>query len=679
MLEKYKNKQSFQIAIKVLFFIGAFVVLAISLMHIFKLPYTGDDRTNSMTKGIVWYSGQTVRQHTYWVEKAWLDRGRFFPLGFYSRALFYYLPDLMAYRIFQVILNVLVCGTFAALIQKITKRWYIAVFAILMPAVFFQIRDYHDAITGFHGFLQFVTIFFFLAILCQIHASEKKKIFFSVLGGVFYLCSLFLYEVSYSFIAVFIVVAILYQKKAKDRVLSLIPHMIALVITAVPTVYYMQNAIENTYEGVTVSLQIGQVIQTFGIQLLATFPLSYMIVSRDIPQEAMVQLNRLSGFDFLFYLMFAVLLAGCIFMAKKISEPKGDSKKDLSQSDMMHIDTDSTQDSVNLSNKSSKTYRNLFFIGLFIWLVPAGMVSLSIRYQSELIPGIGYLPVYIQYFGGIGIVSTILFYFLEKNKRPVARVLLAVICPILFTFTLLLTQTSHEVARKKIIANDLQSLSQIAIEEGLLDEVDDGARFLMLQGGFAPEIFTEYFVSQYADKLYVDQMTLDMCLEEEIVWDDTGTVATIYPENVYAYYAYGTIESGVALLAKVEAVDFLPDVDGLLFKDQIKQVYFEQARGFAIGVDKMMLSLAVQTEDDMPLKMQIEMAKMIGDDWESETGLVRQDETTGIELQRVSRVSSPTVHMRRFSPYRDNFCIFTAKSNECSILLRSCAAWEILD
>ena len=664
MFEKIYNKRSLRIIIKLLFFAGAVSVLAISFFYIFRLPYTGDDRTNSMTKGIVWYSGQTVRQHTYWVEKGWLDRGRFFPLGFYSRALFYYLPDLFSYRIFQILLNIAVCASFAALIQKITKRWYISVFALLMPAVFFQTRDYHDAITGFHGFLQLVAIFLFLALIFQIIAFEKKSLLFTIISGVFFLGSLLLYEVSYSFAAIFITVTLLYSKKAKERILSVLPHFIAIIATLIPTIYYKMNAVGAAYEGVTFSLQIDKIIQTFSIQLLSAVPLSYMVMFPEIFQNAKVHVRHLTAIDIFFYLSFAILLFGCILAAKKHC-----SKKAVEQTsgDVDHQETHTEERKGN--------FRNLLVVGFMLWLAPAGIVALSIRYQEELKPGIGYLPVYIQYFGGICIAASLVFYLLEKIKPAFWKIIISAGCAFCFTIAVVMTQSGHEIARREIAKDDLQTLSQYALEQGIMDDVEENAQFLMLQGGLAPELLTEYFVSQYANQLRIVQPVPKDFEEETVSMNKADDIVTLYPENLYVFYTYGGTENGVVILAKAKAVDFRVHAEEMLFKDRIVQVYLEEAKGFALGSDTTILSLFVQEGEDEFTQVQAGMMELSAAGDSISAGNVISDDKTGVKVQRISEIFSPSDKEKQFSPYQADSFIFTVEAGEDPILLRHFSCW----
>lgn len=66
--------------------------------------------------------------------------------------------------------------------------------------------------------------------------------------------------------------------------------------------------------------------------------------------------------------------------------------------------------------EEKKEYRTdweytLFLIGFVLCVIPAFIIALSSRYQSELIMGIGYLPVYLQYFGAVCCITSIFFFF----------------------------------------------------------------------------------------------------------------------------------------------------------------------------------------------------------------------------------------------------------------------------
>jgi hypothetical protein len=124
-----------------------------------------------------------------------------------------------------------------------------------------------------------------------------------------------------------------------------------------------------------------------------------------------------------------------------------------------------------------RNLKEIVLISLWLWLPPALLVSLS-GHQNELIklglPAVGYLPIYLQYYGTIIILylifnSIILKLDKFKNFFKYAAII------ILTTSTYLHTLTNREVVKHidnkyEIERNNLKT----AFENGLLNELNDG-------------------------------------------------------------------------------------------------------------------------------------------------------------------------------------------------------------
>ena len=62
--------------------------------------------------------------------------------------------------------------------------------------------------------------------------------------------------------------------------------------------------------------------------------------------------------------------------------------------------------------------------GLLLWLLPGSVISLSTKYQLDLLPGLAYIPVHFSYFG-IGIVIFEVLLLAEKLiKQDMLRLFL---------------------------------------------------------------------------------------------------------------------------------------------------------------------------------------------------------------------------------------------------------------
>ena len=578
-----KDKQKFIsfFYIKVYGLIITFTVLLLSLLNTFKVPYAGDDRMNNLTRGALIFNNRSIYDHTKQLAEMWMQGGRFFPLGFYSYGLFNALPDLLSYRLFLLFVNLTAVALFAYLIYEITYKWTVTFFSIMMTAIFFQFRDYHDAILGFHGLLQIVSIFVFLALIFQIKSIKKRKNIYGIISGIFFFLSLLVYEVSYSFIAIFMMVAMLYCKSFKNKFKYIIPQCIALIIGVVPTLYLRTKAGSAAYSGTKFSFDLLLIIKTFLKQFSATTPLSYLVSTYDDDRLSYTNfIDHMEIYHFvLLFVFFAATISCLIYFVKKEYIPMRFFKtKYFSDETHEPNDIDKLSEIKNLPTMEIDWEKNLLLIGFVIMAAPAAILSLSSRYQEELQWGLGYLPVYVQNFGGICIVVSVIFSFFRLIKRNYLQIVSACLLSVCCTIFLLFTILSNQVTIEKMVKGTMQPVSNFAASENLLANVEENARFLMVQGGLGPELDPGNFVAKYADGLKINPMTMEQLLvecEETAVWNDE--VVTLFPENLYGFCSAGTLENGIASLFIIDSLDYSP-------KDKyIRQAYTTQLKTIYVG------------------------------------------------------------------------------------------------
>jgi hypothetical protein len=61
-----------------------------------------------------------------------------------------------------------------------------------------------------------------------------------------------------------------------------------------------------------------------------------------------------------------------------------------------------------MRGRSSAKARETLPYGLALWIVPALPIALSAKYQQQLHFGLGYLPVFLEYFGAGIVLATVL-------------------------------------------------------------------------------------------------------------------------------------------------------------------------------------------------------------------------------------------------------------------------------
>ena len=651
-----------------LFVFLAFVLAALSLYNTFKIAYNGDDAVNSFTSGALSLSGHSIGSYTQAQLDYWLSTGRFYPLAFYSYALFALLPNLFAYRLYLFILNLLVIAAFSGVVYKISKRTAPVILAISLTPIFFQFRFYHDANISFHGLLQFVALFLFLAMIFQIHAIQTNCYLFLFPSAICYLACLLLYEVSFGFIAVFCLYSCLYCKSWKKLLWS-IPHLTVLAAVLLTTMYFRLQATV-TYPGVNFSFDFIRICRAFGIQLFSAVPLSYLVAyPHSQPYKILQMLFHFTETFSIYHIFILVLFAGLLIYSWKIyftSSVLATDKKSVS---------DMSDKLVKQTSIIKTPYlRDFILIGLALWIPPAAIMSLSERYQVEMQWGLGYLPVYIQLYGGILIALTLTFLLLEKCRTVKIRSRRIYIFTACFCVALVLTQTSNLLTGKKFTQYNIQSMSTYALQHGLLDNLADGDRLFLLQGGVGPEPRPDEFVATYANGLKITPLRLDQLIFEsqEISPEhDAGIPAItktlpaltsqthqyIFPENTYVFYANGDTTQGFAILARLESLSYDTETQTVI------EAYFHEASGIFTGKETdIFLFESYQGEDLMTVELPV--YELFADEEYSRFG-------KNSEIQRNSAIIKPNLFEQIFYLDQGDGFAFSINSKDEPILLRS--------
>ncbi len=502
-------------------YIASIICVFLTFLLLFKVPYNGDDMINCLTDGGLSYSNRSLFDHTYSLLQSWMNSGRFYPLAFYSYAMFTAFPTLVAYRSIQIILNMAVIVSFAVFVRKLTANDLLAVAGILIAPVFFQYRYYQDPITAYHGMLQLVALYIILALILHLKGLESGKIRYQLLGMVFYAFSLLTYEISFAFIVLFLVLPFYYEKPRRAA-LSMLPYIIITSVILSFTLYLRTVAPNPTYAGISFSWDVYGIMKAFLSQLSAAIPLSYWLLATPdfMIYSVKVMMNNISVGDVVIMLLMWALLI------------------------------------ISLKNlPAKKAGQKILVFGILLWVLPATILSLSSRYQTELSPGVGYLPVYVQYFGGILIALYVCSLILSRISKERKRKIVSVILVSCFCFGFLLNHVNNRTIQKTYSNNNRQDVSTYAMEQGMMSCVEEGASLLVIEGGYGMNFEPTSFVYKYADSLRIVPKTLQI-LHDEVVSAGLPVTGHIEPESLYVYIASGDLTNGIAQVAKISAVDY---------------------------------------------------------------------------------------------------------------------------
>jgi hypothetical protein len=218
------------------------------------------------------------------------------------------------------------------------------------------------------------------------------------------------------------------------------------------------NTPSSRYPGITPNINIHDVIITFAKQTVSAFPLSYQI-----PKYLSRPPNNLDDIIGLFNIV-SIMIAAIYFS--------------LSTVILKYVHREISGEKITGLN-----LWRLSIIGLLVLILPSILISLSSKYQKELYWGVGYLPVYISYFGVAIIIICIILFILIKASSYSKNILLVMIMLIamVISITGALTYTNngkvienlnHEWLYPRLIIED-------ALNDGLFIFVPDDSILLV--------------------------------------------------------------------------------------------------------------------------------------------------------------------------------------------------------
>lgn len=372
-------EKRFEIAI--LFFIG------VLLAPIISSPYLSDDGIYYFLRGDAIITNRSIWSMTVDNFFYWLSRGRFFPFSSYAMPLFYYITDVRIYKLLIILSICFDVALFGIMIEKFTKSKRIKLTLMLAITLFFQVfTTYHNSLIAFEMFMQVLLALLLLIILCIQKFYERQKSVYLVWGLLLFLISLMMYEMSFAFYGIIVGVIWYYNKKAKSLIkLSALYAIPAIIVGCINIIVKLNTSVR--YEGISANFDFMVICKTFVKQCAAAFPLSNYIFQKDngILQNTFSGIIRaISLQDILVTILFFALL----FLIRRR--------------------TPHTEVSIHKGK--------LLILSLLLYTMPAILISISTKYQNELSLGIGYLPVYLQYFGLL-MVMWVMFYIIFDYIR----------------------------------------------------------------------------------------------------------------------------------------------------------------------------------------------------------------------------------------------------------------------
>ena len=163
--------------------------------------YFSDDAYSSQIKGILAYEDKNLFNYTTKTIFGWvIGSGRLLILNQFQYLIFYLIENIYLYKLFIIVLLIINFQLFYKLNNKIinsqTYSLYIAIFSVLS----IQLREFHDPVLGFHGFMIVLSILFLTQILLLIkYIENQNKSLLYISLTIFTICHL-MYELAFTFL-----------------------------------------------------------------------------------------------------------------------------------------------------------------------------------------------------------------------------------------------------------------------------------------------------------------------------------------------------------------------------------------------------------------------------------------------------------------------------------------------
>jgi hypothetical protein len=435
----------------------ALVAAALIVAPVLGTGFYGDDASDANLNGALALRHVSLLQATVATAALWVEaNGRLFPAYVAEKyAVFHLLPGVVAYKLFLYALTLAVIVVFMAFVRRMGGGG-LGALAGFFVALCLQMRGYHDALYAYNGMIQIMLLVLLASLWCWRVFLERGGAAWAVAAVVLYAGNCLTYEFSYLFFPLYALVSPATAPRALLRAGGPFAALSALAaITAVLLRAHAAIASSSAYAiGRSPVAYATALLQ----QLAAALPLSYYgwNPSGIFPRPPHL-FDGFGGYAFDWWV--ALFCAAVAFVLVR------------------GVAQDAARD-------TAWPLRRLLWLGLGLWLLPAPLVALSVKYQRELQWGIGYLPVLIEVFG-VALVLTVATAALLRAARPPGRVAAVAAIALACGFAGAVTLADNQrLARELLPWRVSRAVVGAALARGVVRAVPDGTTVGM--GGDLP-------------------------------------------------------------------------------------------------------------------------------------------------------------------------------------------------
>ncbi|MBV8270436.1 MAG: hypothetical protein JO252_29260 [Planctomycetaceae bacterium] len=483
-----------------LFLLG---LVAFFLSPLLRTGYFCDDVVQSILPGVFKIEGYSLHEYIWIIIIDSIKGGRFYPLQMVETASWFILAQTPVVHKAMVVAGVVSnVGLFALLVRRISKSAAFAAFAVCLVFPLFQLRTSFDPILAFFGLLQALTAGLFISLLALQIYLETGRARWMVLSVASHVCVLLLYEFTYVFFIVHLVLIGYARRAWSARVLTSLPFAVPSVLGVLASAVLRRLFVSDVgplVELNRINKNPVEYLSTLASQTSSAFPLSYYLADpaslypRAWDLVSVVRFLATAGG----VTVFIGTLAACLACLR-------------------HLPSEADE------HPPVGRIRLMALLGLLLGVLPAALISFSVRHQKIIRPGIPYTPIYLQYFGA-GLLLAVGAWSLLSATRPGgslrrrARIAMAILVAVIAGLTYRANTVVVDVLEiprcspryNPVVGNMLGCLNphrwnlETALHAGLLDNVPEHSVVLLSNGypGWHDEAHSRYFYAMHCGKV----------------------------------------------------------------------------------------------------------------------------------------------------------------------------------
>ena len=518
------------------------LLTAVSLSMLIRSGYFWDDAVNSTVYLAEKKDTVSLGRHVLEFMRKYLALGRINVLSFYYY-FFFYIENVSIYKaliIVSILVNQIIFRN--TLIEYKVSLPYARVGMLLIPLLL-QTRLYQDPVSGFYSLMQVLTAEMLLCALFLsrwLRTGRRRDL---VLCLLVYTAGLMTYEVCFPFLLMICLLIWVRRGNFFRAVRDSLP-FVGMTILLLAGIYMVRAKFVtySTYAGVAFSLDPGKILGTALNQFTAGLPLSFYtaanqgaVLGNVYPAESFMNYDFFSFLKSVQLLDVLVVSAGVLLVClivKRSSDEKG------------------------LKNAFSSA--ELLILGFSFALLPIITVAMSERYQGQLIPGLGYLPVYMQYYG----VAVLLLWIVLKVRNSSARALYLSAFILIWLLNLQNNRAVTEIMNRSFYGP--RNAGEASLKGGILDFLPEDSvlvslndrRYLWEANWDNVGLYEEFYGnwSRHKPLAVGDNSLLQDAVSEVLssggVPDEEGYVS-VEPENIWVIDYNGGVNRGFTRLGKL--------------------------------------------------------------------------------------------------------------------------------